>query len=133
MFTEIQHEMIPANLCPDIMILKRNEGFYHFKITKVSINPADPTHPIRKTSVRPIRLCDYEKYFSPKIGTKRQIQFMQAMGAESLIMVHDITKNPKVKKESKPGELTSAQKERAFKESKRKITVGDVEKLLNKE
>jgi hypothetical protein len=85
------HKMIRANLNPDVDIKERDKNAYHFRWVMVRINPADPTHPVRKTEVRAIRKCDYRAFFEGKT-TEQLIRRMKIIGAEDVELVHDPTK-----------------------------------------
>jgi hypothetical protein len=85
------HKMIRANLNPDVDIKERDKNAYHFRWVMVRINPADPTHPVRKTEVRAIRKCDYRAYFE-NLSTEQTIRRMKIIGAEEVELVHDPTK-----------------------------------------
>jgi hypothetical protein len=92
--------MIPANLKPSILIKESNQYFYHLQMTKVRINPADPTHPITTVGVRPMRSKDYNNFFV--IGTaEAKIRHLKSMGLDSVEVVHDPSLLKKDGKEEK--------------------------------
>jgi hypothetical protein len=82
-------KLIPANLKPSILIKEKDQYAYHLQMTKIVVNPRDPTHPTSKTSVRAIRYKDYVSFFTGPID--KQIQRKKAMGVDTVEVVHDPT------------------------------------------
>lgn len=81
--------MVPANLKSEVMIKAKDRHCYHVQMTSVKINPADPTHPIEKTEVRPFRIQDYRMIFTGPI--EEQIRKQKVIGIEKVEVVHDPT------------------------------------------
>jgi len=120
-------EMIPANLNPKYEIRKKDENFYHVRLFYKQLDPSQKFF-IEKTEIRAIRDADL-KYLFPK-STEAQIHARKAIGAEEMELVHDPTKN----KGGRKARITAEEAvniERKYKESKRKATVGDIERLVS--
>jgi hypothetical protein len=124
-----EHPMIPANLDPSVMIKESDRFAYHFRLTYLRVPPNDPTHPIKKVTVRAIRVCDYEKYFHPRLGTERLIQARKAIGADTMDLVHDPSN---LLKEKKPAPTVPEQvkSEHDRKRAKQPATIGDIQQAL---
>jgi hypothetical protein len=70
-------------------IQARNAGFYHFRSEQILVNLKDAQHPITRYRIFPVRLVDYQKYFSPKLSVDQQIGYQKAMGFTTLELIHD--------------------------------------------
>jgi hypothetical protein len=87
----MNNKKIRANLNPDVEIFEKDKNAYHFSWVSVKINPADPTHPVRKTEIRAIRKSDYRAFFA-NLSTEQLIRRMKIIGVEEVALVHDPTR-----------------------------------------
>lgn len=79
--------LIKANIKPEFMIKESDQNLHHYLMTRILVNPADPTHPERKQRVLCVRDVDYRKYFD--CDTQSQIRYLKAMNYESAELIHD--------------------------------------------
>ena len=127
--------MIQANMDKSVMIRESDRYAYHMRVTiKRQPDPIkDPFLVEIKEEIRPIRVCDYEKYFDPKrVKTENIIQATKAIGWASAEVVHDPTlEKVEFKKIDKPEDARDS--EQAFREGKRKATVKDIERIVKEQ
>ena len=126
--------MIQANMDKSVMIRESDRYAYHMRVTiKRQPDPIkDPFLVEIKEEIRPIRVCDYEKYFDPKrVKTENIIQATKAIGWASAEVVHDPTLEKVVFK--KVEAEVARDNEHAFKEGKRAATVNDIKKIVKEQ
>ena len=85
--------MIPANKDPNILIKKTDERYYHVKLQRRSVNPAEPTRPgimetIQVFSVDEFKVLEAHQY------SKQPLVWFHAAGFSEAIVVHDPTLLP---------------------------------------
>lgn len=71
------------------MIRESDRFAYHLRWTYIKIDPSDPTHPVKKTEVRPIRAADYRRFFEG--DTAHQLKVQKVIGVEGVELVHNPT------------------------------------------
>jgi hypothetical protein len=96
--------LIKANIRPEFMIKESDQNLHHFLMTRILVNPADPTHPERRQRVLCVRNVDYRKYFD--CDTAMQIRFLKAMNYESAELIHDPALGKVKEEEPIPGPVT---------------------------
>ena len=79
--------LIRANIRPEFMIKESDQHLHHYLMTRILVNPSDPTHPERKQRVLCVRNADYRRFFD--CDTKSQIKYLKAMNYESAELIHD--------------------------------------------
>lgn len=124
-------KLIPANLETSVLIKESDQYCYHVRLTRIAINPDDPSHPSVSKDIKCFTKETFEKMEALR-NAKSPIIWYRAGGYDECKVVHDpnLLPPPEVKELSEEEKLTkekAAEKikadARVRQELKRKATI----------
>lgn len=103
-------KQIAANLETDVLIKESDQYCYHVRLTRIAINPNDPTHPSVSKDIKCFKKETFEKMEALRYA-KQPIVWYRAGGYDECKVVHDpnLLPPPEVQAAPEEGDATAKQ------------------------